>query len=60
MGSRLSLGKPAMINAHQEGIPDNGKPFPDGVAVVKRSEGNVPLGIGEVCNVTTNTIPENS
>lgn len=24
-----------MINAYKEGIPGNGKPFPDGVAIVK-------------------------
>jgi hypothetical protein len=29
------LGNPAMIRAYKEGIPDNGKPFPDGVKVVK-------------------------
>lgn len=29
------LGNPAMISAYKEGIPDNGKPFPDGVKIVK-------------------------
>ena len=29
------LGNPAMINAYQEGIPGNGKPFPDGAKMAK-------------------------
>ena len=29
------LGNPAMIRAYKEGIPDNGKPFPEGVKIVK-------------------------
>jgi hypothetical protein len=29
------LGNPAMIKAYQDGIPQNGKPFPDGAKVVK-------------------------
>jgi hypothetical protein len=29
------LGNPTMIRAYKEGIPDNGKPFPEGVKVVK-------------------------
>jgi mono/diheme cytochrome c family protein len=29
------LGNPAMINAYKAGIPDNGKPFPDGAKMVK-------------------------
>ncbi|HTW33439.1 MAG TPA: cytochrome P460 family protein [Rhizomicrobium sp.] len=29
------LGNPAMIAAYKQGIPDNGKPFPDGVKIVK-------------------------
>lgn len=29
------LGDPAMIKAYQAGIPDNGKPFPDGVRMAK-------------------------
>jgi len=29
------LGNPAMIKAYQNGIPDNGQPFPDGVKIVK-------------------------
>jgi len=28
-------GNPAMIAAYTEGIPDNGKPFPEGVKIVK-------------------------
>jgi len=29
------LGNPAMIAAYKSGIPDNGKPFPDGVKMAK-------------------------
>jgi hypothetical protein len=29
------LGNPAMIKAYQAGIPENGKPFPDGVRMAK-------------------------
>ncbi|HEU4580765.1 MAG TPA: cytochrome P460 family protein [Polyangiaceae bacterium] len=29
------LGNPAMVAAYQAGIPDNGKPFPDGVRMAK-------------------------
>ena len=29
------LGNPTMINAYKEGIPDNGKPFPEGSKAVK-------------------------
>jgi hypothetical protein len=29
------LGNPTMIKAYKEGIPDNGKPFPEGSKVVK-------------------------
>ena len=29
------LGNPAMIEAYQAGIPDNGKPFPDGAKMAK-------------------------
>jgi len=29
------LGNPAMIAAYKAGIPGNGKPFPDGVTIVK-------------------------
>ncbi len=32
---RIILGNPAMIKAYVEGIPGNGKPFPEGCAVVK-------------------------
>jgi hypothetical protein len=36
-GGRLAaiLGNPAMIEAFQQGIPDNGKPFPDGAMMAK-------------------------
>jgi hypothetical protein len=36
-GSTLAaiLGNPAMIDAYKAGIPDNGKPFPDGVMMAK-------------------------
>jgi hypothetical protein len=34
-GIKAILGNPAMIKAYQEGIPENGKPFPDGAAIVK-------------------------
>jgi hypothetical protein len=36
-GPRLALilGNPAMINAFKAGIPDNGKPFPDGAKMAK-------------------------
>jgi len=29
------LGNPAMIDAYKAGVPDNGKPFPDGARMVK-------------------------
>ncbi len=29
------LGNPEMIRAYRAGVPDNGKPFPDGVKIVK-------------------------
>ncbi len=32
---RIILGNPAMIAAYQSGIPQNGKPFPDGATIVK-------------------------
>jgi hypothetical protein len=32
---RIILGNPVMIHAYKEGIPGNGKPFPDGSVVVK-------------------------
>lgn len=32
---KAELGNPAMIKAYKEGIPNNGKPFPDGVKIVK-------------------------
>lgn len=34
-GIKAILGNPTMINAYKEGIPDNGKPFPDGSVIVK-------------------------
>ena len=36
-GDKLAviLGNPAMINAYKAGIPDNGKPFPDGAKMAK-------------------------
>lgn len=36
-GNKLAaiLGNPAMIQAFKAGIPDNGKPFPDGARMVK-------------------------
>jgi hypothetical protein len=34
-GIKAILGNPAMINAYKEGIPGNGKPFPDGSMIVK-------------------------
>jgi hypothetical protein len=34
-GIKVILGNPAMISAYKEGIPGNGKPFPDGVMIVK-------------------------
>jgi hypothetical protein len=32
---RAILGNPLMIKAYQEGVPGNGKPFPDGSKIVK-------------------------
>lgn len=32
---KVILGNPAMIAAYKSGIPGNGKPFPDGVKIVK-------------------------
>ena len=32
---RIILGNTAMINAYKEGIPGNGKPFPEGSIIVK-------------------------
>ena len=29
------VGNPAMIDAYREGVPDNGKPFPDGARMAK-------------------------
>jgi len=35
VGIKAILGNPVMINAHKEGIPGNGKPFPEGSMIVK-------------------------
>jgi hypothetical protein len=32
---RLILANPVMINAYKQGIPENGKPFPDGSKIAK-------------------------
>jgi hypothetical protein len=32
---RVIVANPVMIKAYQEGIPNNGKPFPDGSKIVK-------------------------
>jgi hypothetical protein len=34
-GVKVILGNPAMIEAYKEGIPGNGKSFPEGVAIAK-------------------------
>lgn len=34
-GLKSILANPAMINAYKQGIPGNGKPFPEGSAIVK-------------------------
>ena len=34
-GIKVILGNPTMIKAYQQGIPGNGKPFPDGSITVK-------------------------
>jgi hypothetical protein len=34
-GIKVILGNPAMIKAYREGIPGNGKPFPDGAGIAK-------------------------
>jgi hypothetical protein len=34
-GLKAILGNPEMINAYKSGIAGNGKPFPDGVKIVK-------------------------
>ena len=34
-GIKTILGNPVMINAYKEGIPGNGKPFPEGSMIVK-------------------------
>ena len=32
---RLILANPVMINAYKQGVPENGKPFPDGSKIAK-------------------------
>ena len=34
-GIKAILGNPVMIKAYREGIPGNGKPFPEGSMIVK-------------------------
>lgn len=34
-GIKAMLANPAMINAYREGVPGNGKPFPDGSMIAK-------------------------
>jgi hypothetical protein len=34
-GIKAILANPVMMKAYREGIPDNGKPFPEGSAIVK-------------------------
>jgi hypothetical protein len=34
-GLKVILGNPRMIDAYKEGVPGNGKPFPDGSMIVK-------------------------
>jgi hypothetical protein len=34
-GMKIELGNPVMINAYKEGIPGNGKPFPEGAIIAK-------------------------
>ena len=34
-GLRAIVANAAMINAYREGVPDGGKPFPEGSAIVK-------------------------
>ena len=34
-GIKAILANPVMINAYREGIPGNGKPFPEGSMIVK-------------------------
>src|SRR5215469_2510477 len=34
-GIKVIVANPAMINAYRDGIPDNGKPFPDGSKIAK-------------------------
>ena len=34
-GMKIELGNPVMINAYKDGIPGNGKPFPEGAIIAK-------------------------
>ena len=34
-GIKSIVANPAMINAYRQGVPENGKPFPDGSIIVK-------------------------
>jgi hypothetical protein len=34
-GLKVIVGNPVMINAYRQGIPGNGKPFPEGSKIVK-------------------------
>ena len=34
-GIKVIVGNPVMINAYREGIPGNGKPFPEGSKIAK-------------------------
>jgi len=51
VGIKAIPGNPVMINAYKEGIPGNGKPFPEGSMTVKiewskKKERCVPLFCG--------------
>ncbi|OLD80042.1 MAG: hypothetical protein AUF67_13675 [Acidobacteria bacterium 13_1_20CM_58_21] len=35
VGIKAILGNPVMINAYKEGIPGNGRPFPEGSMIAK-------------------------
>jgi hypothetical protein len=45
----MILGNPEMIAAFREGVPDNGKPFPDGAKMAKihwtpkKQESSIPV-----------------
>ena len=51
VGIKAILGNPVMINAYKEGIPGNGRPFPEGSMIAKiewskKKERCVPLFCG--------------